>query len=63
MLSSSLSVKVINVITYGLAPAGPAALALGSTVHAARLARQTPSAIEEQESLDITIEPIGSKAR
>jgi hypothetical protein len=66
ILSTSLSVKVIDVVSYGLAPAGPAVLALGYTVHAARLARlarEAPPAIEEQGSLDITIEPIGSKAR
>jgi hypothetical protein len=38
-------------------------LALGYTLRAARLARQAPPVSEEQESLDIIIEPIGSKTR
>lgn len=63
MSSSSLTAKVFDVISSGPAPAAPAVLALGYIVRAARLSRQAPPTIEEQESLDVTIEPIGSKSR
>jgi hypothetical protein len=52
-----------EVIFSGLAPATPALLALGYAVHAARPAPQATPTLEEQESLDITIEPIRSRTR
>jgi hypothetical protein len=52
-----------EVIFSGLVPATPALLALGYAIHAARRAPQATPTLEEQESLDITIEPIRSKTR
>jgi hypothetical protein len=66
MSSSSspyLLVLVIDVISSGIAPAAPALLALGYTIHAARSVSQAPLAVVEQEGLDITVEPMGSEMR
>lgn len=52
-----------EVIFSGLVPATPALLALGYAIRAARRAPQATQTLEEQESLDITIEPIRSKTR
>jgi hypothetical protein len=52
-----------EVLFSGLVPATPALLALGYAVRAARRAPQATPTLEEQESLDITIEPIRSKTR
>lgn len=62
----AVSPLFVDVIFSGLAPAIPALLALAYTIRAARpapLASQASQAGEEQGSLDITIEPIGSKTR
>ena len=45
-------------IFWGLIPAAPALLALGYAIRAARRAPQATQSVEEQGSLDITIEPI-----
>ena len=50
-------------IFSGLVPATPALLALGYAIRAARRAPQATQTVEEQGSLDITIEPIRSKRR
>jgi hypothetical protein len=52
-----------EVIFSGLVPATPALLALGYTIRAARRASRATQTLEEQDSLDITIEPIRSKTR
>ena len=61
--SPYLLVLVIDVISSGIAPTTPALLALGYTFHAARSVSQAPPAVEEQGSLDITFEPMGSNTR
>jgi hypothetical protein len=63
ILISSTASLAINVISYGLAPAAPALLACGYTLRAARSAPQAAPAVEEQGSLDLTSEPLGSKTR
>jgi hypothetical protein len=52
-----------EVIVYGFVPAIPALLALGYGIRVARRTPQATPTLEEQESLDITIEPIRSKIR
>jgi hypothetical protein len=52
-----------EVIFSGLGPTTPALLALGYIIRAARHVPQATQTEEEQESLDITIERIGSKPR
>lgn len=64
--AATVSPFFVNFIFSGLAPALPALLALGYTIRTARSAPQapqTPQTVEEQGSLEITIEPIGSRTR
>jgi hypothetical protein len=63
IMISSTADLAINVISYGLAPAAPALLAFVYTLRAARSAPQAAPAVEEPGSLDLTIEPLGSKTR
>jgi hypothetical protein len=54
---------VVDIILYGLVSATPALLALGYTVRTARSSTRALPAAEEQASLDITVEPMGSEKR
>lgn len=53
----------ISFISYGLATAAPALVALAYTFRAARSAPKATAAIAEQGNLDIRIEPIGHEQR